>query len=122
MAGERDTSTENEALKQGTGAEVLGKAQDRQTGQSVIQDLGQKHRGPDTAPQETHAQLARLLKAASFLFTSTPCWGSEDRAREHVRQKHRPTFPSIPIPQSAAWIMLTSFPPSPERYQEVESK
>lgn len=24
------------------------------------------------------------------------------------------TFPSIPIPQSAAWIMLTSFPPSPD--------
>lgn len=23
------------------------------------------------------------------------------------------TFPSIPMPQSAAWIMLTSFPPSP---------
>lgn len=26
------------------------------------------------------------------------------------------TLPSIPIPQSAAWIMLTSFPPSPEKY------
>lgn len=25
------------------------------------------------------------------------------------------TLPSIPIPQSAAWIMLTSFPPSPEK-------
>lgn len=30
------------------------------------------------------------------------------------------TFPSIPIPQSAAWIMLTSFPPSPAEHRKRE--
>lgn len=29
------------------------------------------------------------------------------------------TFPSTPTPQSASWIMLTSFPPSPKREQKV---
>lgn len=28
------------------------------------------------------------------------------------------TFPSTPTPQSASWIMLTSFPPSPKRKQK----
>ena len=31
------------------------------------------------------------------------------------------TFPSIPMPQSAAWIILTSFPPSPDTKQKNTS-
>lgn len=30
------------------------------------------------------------------------------------------TFPSMPIPQSAAWIILTSFPPSPEQRERIK--
>lgn len=30
------------------------------------------------------------------------------------------TFPSTPTPQSASWIMLTSFPPSPKRKQKPQ--
>lgn len=32
------------------------------------------------------------------------------------------TFPSTPTPQSASWIMLTSFPPSPEREKTVRDE
>lgn len=32
------------------------------------------------------------------------------------------TLPSTPTPQSASWIMLTSFPPSPEREKTVRDK
>lgn len=59
------------------------------------------------------------------LWTCERSW--QETQRENLWERHVSasqwdgqslTFPSTPTPQSASWIMLTSFPPSPKRKQK----
>lgn len=107
---------------------------------SVHDELAQRRRALVAVPAVDHQQVTDVLELGDgevggqgrllpFLLTHTHRSHSEIR----VRLSHRVgsecrvtvvavsaacggrfTFPSIPTPQSAAWIMLTSFPPSPE--------
>ena len=64
--------------------------------------------------------MIKLERSADLLYESLPCHKSRVRTflnfkieKSAARAACLPYFPTIPTPTSAAWIIPTSFPPSP---------
>ena len=53
-----------------------------------------------------------IIKLIHFLHKQYKYTRTTNTYKTEVKKPH--TFPTIPIPALAAWIMLTSFPPSPK--------
>ena len=58
--------------------------------------------------------------AADLLYDNLPChnnsshrWENWEIEKSAASDAYIPSFPTIPIPTSASWIIATSFPPSP---------